>query len=78
MRQRAPITWHRYAAEINDQKILREIRELHVEYSGRVRAKQRADPLTKFDNLNLTAFTVRVIELGLDVVRFRMKQWEPK
>jgi len=72
MKQRGQIRWHRFGFEMNDQKILRAIRDLRVEYDARVRAKQDAQPLS------LTAFTIRILELGLDVVKYRMTRGEPK
>jgi hypothetical protein len=73
MKQRAPIRWHRFAAELCDQKILREIRALHAKYYETVRAKQHDQPFVEFEHLNLTAFTMRILESGIDVVAYQLR-----
>jgi hypothetical protein len=56
---------------MNDQKILRAIRDLRVEYDAGARAKQ---PFVEFEPLSLTAFTIRILQDGIDVMKYRMIQ----
>jgi hypothetical protein len=58
--------------------MLREIRDLYAEYYARVRAKEANQPFVEFEHLNLTRFTMRILEFGLDVMKYRMTGAKPK
>ena len=78
LRERCPIRWHRFTAELCDQVMLRQIRDLYAEYYTRVRSKEASQPFVEFEHLNLTRFTMRILEFGIDVMKYRVSGGKPK
>lgn len=68
VKRREPIRWHRFAAEICDSTILRHFHELYAEYRGMIQAKQRMNPFTEYKPMNLTVFTMHILEVGIETV----------
>jgi len=69
MKRTIGLRWHRFALEFTDQQLLRRIRDLYHQYRELMDAKSRAEPLVEFEKMNLTEFTLRVLNYGLDAMK---------
>lgn len=76
------IRFHRYGLEIDDPKILHALHELYVVYAERRRTRRLRNPISHVfapeRMMNLSEFTLMIIQTGIDVTKQGLTGGKPK
>lgn len=68
------IEYHRNGFEVHDRKLLFEIQETFSRYRRYIDGLRLTNPTGTYENLNLSTFTLRLIETGLTAMHLRLEQ----
>ncbi|MGA2237954.1 MAG: hypothetical protein ABSG74_01965 [Candidatus Bathyarchaeia archaeon] len=72
MPKNRPLEFHRTGFECRDKKLLFQIQETFSRYRRYVAGLRLTNPAGTYENLNLSTFTLRLIETGLTAMNLRL------
>jgi hypothetical protein len=76
MPKNRPLEFHRTAFECHDRKLLFEIQETFSRYRRHIAALRLTNSAGTYENLNLSTFTLRLIETGLKAMSMSLDEKE--